>query len=125
MGLASVTPPQLFGTPSAGGGALPIPIPRADLVLHLVGYAVLAGLLVRAANRGPAGVARTTASILVLAVLGATAFGLGIEGVQAVLTYRDASLLDAAVNGAGATLGALVATWVAGRRREPWTSPGR
>lgn len=125
VGLASVTPPQFFGAPSTGGGVLPVAVPRFDLVLHLFGYAVLAGFLVRAANAGPVGGTRPRALALFLAVLAATAFGLGIEGVQAVLTYRTASLLDAAVNGAGAALGSLAATWAAGRRRKSATSPGR
>lgn len=92
VGLASVTPPSLLGVAGPGGPSLFAPF------LHLVGYAVLAALLVRADTS------------IVGAVLLATVVGLLVEGLQAPLAFRDASLLDALVNLTGALLGA----WTAG-----------
>lgn len=88
VGVASVTPPALIGPPS-DGGTVPL-----DLLLHLVGYAVLGALLVRAGWRP------------FTAVLVASVFGLGVEAVQFLLPFRTASGLDAVANLAGASIGA-------------------
>ncbi|PHQ44826.1 hypothetical protein DJ68_16355, partial [Halorubrum sp. C3] len=68
---------------------------------HLVGYAVLAALLVpvtREFRFGP-----------LLAVAVAVAFGFGIELVQAPIPWRSFAWGDAAVNAGGAVIGAGIA----------------
>lgn len=103
MGVASVTPVASLAAGSSGFG---IPI---DLLFHLVGYAVLTVLLLRA------GLAPWAAVLL------AVSFGAGIEVVQGPLPYRSRSLLDAGVNLAGgvlAWLGVAVARCRARRRSQ-------
>jgi len=87
-----------------GGGALgrvldvlPAEIGLTD-PFHLVGYAVLAALIVpatRGRRFGP-----------LLAAAGAVAFGLGIELIQAPIPWRSFAWGDAAVNAVGAVFGA-------------------
>lgn len=101
VGVASVTPLSLLGTPS-GGGQIPL-----DLLLHAVGYAILGALVVRARVR------------LIHGIFVVAGFGLGIEGLQGLLPYRTASLVDAAVNLVGATVGTACYGLVARGRRSP------
>ncbi|GAA0647150.1 hypothetical protein GCM10009019_06910 [Salarchaeum japonicum] len=77
------------GPPSGGG--LPV-----DKLLHVAGYAVLAWLVARESS-------------LPVAVAVAVAFGLCVEGVQALVAWRTASVLDAAANLTGALAGGAVA----------------
>ncbi|QKG94181.1 hypothetical protein HPS36_13270 [Halorubrum salinarum] len=108
--VASVVP--VPGSSGGGGSALggvldvlPAGVGLTDQ-FHLVGYAVLAALLVpvtRGNRFGP-----------LLAAGGAVAFGLGIELVQAPIPWRSFALRDAAVNAVGAAVGAAIA---AGRAR--------
>ncbi|MDV7349541.1 hypothetical protein R3751_07080 [Halorubrum distributum] len=80
--------------------ALPAGIGLTD-PFHLVGYAVLAALLVpvtREFRFGP-----------LLAAAVAVAFGFGIELVQAPIPWRSFAWGDAAVNAGGAVIGAAVA----------------
>lgn len=84
--VASVVP---TGPPDAGG----VPV---DKLLHVAGYAVLAWLVAREAS-------------IPVAVVAAFAFGLCVEGVQSLVAWRTASLLDAAANLAGALAGGAVA----------------
>lgn len=91
VGLASVTP-VVGDTTTQAVGSVPV-----DLVLHAVGYAVLAALLVRAEVSPWA------------AIVVAAAFGLGVEGVQGLLPYRTRSSIDAVANLAGALCGVVVA----------------
>ncbi|WP_424015213.1 VanZ family protein [Halorubrum xinjiangense] len=80
--------------------ALPAGVGLTD-PFHLVGYAVLAALLVPATRErrfGP-----------LLAVTGAVAFGFGIELVQAPIPWRSFAWRDAAVNAGGAVIGAGIA----------------
>ena len=88
-------------------GALPTGL-GLTAPFHFVGYAVLAALLVRAANRERRGVAVAAA----LAVTAATAFGFGIELVQAPIPWRSFAWSDAALNAAGAVVGAVIGTVV-------------
>ena len=91
------------GTGGALGGvldALPAGIGVTD-PFHLVGYAVLAALLVPAAGG--------RRSRPLLAAAGAVAFGFGIELVQAPIPWRSFAWDDAAVNAVGAAVGAAVA----------------
>jgi len=69
--------------------------------LHLVGYATLGATLRPRFSPGWCGAA--------VAVVLVTGYGAGIECLQSFLTYRTASVLDAAINGFGASLG--VAFW--------------
>lgn len=69
---------------------------------HFAGYALIAALLVPVAPRGRRGVA--------LAVVGAAAFGFGIELVQAPIPWRSFAWRDAGVNAVGAVVGAAVGT---------------
>jgi len=80
--------------------ALPAGIGLTD-PFHLVGYAVLAALLVpvtREFRLGP-----------LLAATVAVAFGFGIELVQAPIPWRSFAWGDVAVNAGGAVIGAAVA----------------
>ncbi|QKY18034.1 VanZ family protein [Halorubrum sp. CBA1229] len=83
-------------------GALPAGL-GLTAPFHFVGYAVLAALFVRAANRERRGVAVAAA----MAVAAATAFGFGIELVQAPIPWRSFAWTDAALNAAGAVVGAV------------------
>ncbi|WP_251341523.1 antibiotic resistance protein VanZ [Haloplanus halophilus] len=99
--VASVLNPRWLGASGPGSAG--------TAWLHLVGYAALGAALVRPGWRGAA-----------VAVVVATGYGAGIELLQAGLAHRTASLADAAINGAGATLG--VAGRIALRRgRSPPT----
>ena len=88
-----VRPPAALGTDGAGVGL--------DKWAHVAGTAVLA-VAVAAARRAEA------RDLLVVAAA-VVAFGATIEGIQASLAHRTASLADAAANGVGAVLG--VAGW--------------
>lgn len=77
------------GPPAAGG--LPV-----DKFLHVAGYAVLAWLVSREAP-------------IPVAVAAAFSFGLCVEGVQSLVAWRTASVLDAAANLAGALAGGVLA----------------
>ena len=88
-------------------GALPAGI-GLTAPFHVAGYAVLAALLVRAANRERRGVAVAAA----LAAAAATAFGFGTELVQAPVPWRSFAWSDAALNAAGAVVGAVIGTVV-------------
>ncbi|PSQ00035.1 antibiotic resistance protein VanZ [Halobacteriales archaeon QS_5_70_17] len=104
IALASVVDPA-GGGPRAATGPV-----GADKLVHAVGYAVLTAALL-AANRPREGRRRVGAA---LAVTLATAFGAGLEVVQATLPARTFSLGDAAANALGALAAALL--W---RRRDP------
>ena len=103
--VGSVIPvPSSSGGQGALGGvldALPAEIGLTD-PFHLVGYAVLAALLARSTRGNRRGA--------LLAVLGATAFGFGIELVQAPIPWRSFAWRDAAVNAVGAAVGTAIAT---------------
>jgi VanZ family protein len=89
--VASAANPRWLGT--AGAQSLPALAPA----LHFVAYAVLAAVVVPLVGIDLRGVAA--------AVLLATAYGAGMELLQAGLAYRTASVADLAVNGVGAVLG--------------------
>lgn len=72
-------------------------------VLHLLGYAVLAYTLGSPLERST----RVGRPALV-AILAATGFGAGIEGLQLAIPYRTGSAIDVLLNGVGATVGVLV-----------------
>jgi hypothetical protein len=93
--------------------ALPAGVGLTD-PFHLVGYAVLAALLVPATRErrfGP-----------LLAAAGAVAFGFGIELVQAPIPWRSFAWRDAAVNAGGAVIGTATAVL---RGRGPGTTSDR
>ncbi|QDX40567.1 VanZ family protein [Salarchaeum sp. JOR-1] len=69
-----------------------------DKLLHVAAYAVLAWLL-----------ARESSLSVPVAVVVAVAFGLCVEGAQALVAWRTGSLLDAVANLAGALAGGAVA----------------
>lgn len=79
---------------------------------HFVAYAVL-GFLVTVALAGWDFTPRTLALAFVLAL----ALGAGVELVQGPIPYRDTSLVDLAVDAAGAALGLIVVSAVARVRR--------
>ncbi len=104
---AYVLAASVVAPPSGGpGGGLPprgpLGLVGVDKWLHLATYATLGfgAAYAPAARRGRA---------LVAAALVATAFGAGVEVVQAPLAARTADLADAAANGVGATVG--VGVW--------------
>lgn len=103
VALASVVDPG-GGGPRAAVGPV-----GADKFVHAAGYAVLTTALLAASRPGGRG-RRTGATV---AVVLATAFGAGLEVVQATLPARAFSLGDAAANALGALAAALL--W---RRRD-------
>ena len=109
--LAASLVPIPSGTPTGGETVLPAWFGLTG-PFHLVGYAVLAALLVRATRRRRFG--------LLFAAVAAVAFGFGVELVQAPIPWRSFAWGDAAVNAAGAAVG----TAVAALRREPPSRSG-
>lgn len=96
-------PASSGGGGGALGGALDVLPAGIGLTdpFHLVGYAVLAALLVPATGGrrfGP-----------LLAAAAAVSFGFGIELVQAPIPWRSFAWRDAAVNAGGAVIGAAIA----------------
>lgn len=92
---ASIVPlPESDPTPG------PFGLVGLDKWIHGVGYAALAVLLARARR------ARAARSLLVL-MLAAIGYGLGVEVVQALVPTRTFSTADAGANALGATLGTL------------------
>ncbi len=84
-------------TSSAAGGAVgPVGV---DKLLHAVGYAVLAAVVL-AALRRPTG--REVLAVVVLV----TAFGGAVEILQAPVPGRSVSVLDLVADAVGAVLGA-------------------
>ncbi|MFC7187127.1 hypothetical protein [Halorubrum yunnanense] len=83
-------------------GALPAGV-GLTVPFHVVGYAILAALLVPATGREPRVVA------VVAAAAAATAFGFGIELVQAPIPWRSFAWSDAVVNAVGAVVAAILA----------------
>lgn len=84
---------------SGSGGSLPV----SDKLVHGVGYAVLAALVVWAGR--PVG--RRSLALVVVAVAG---FGGLVELLQWPLATRQASVLDAVANLVGAVVGTIVAS---------------
>ena len=115
VGSAVPVPASSGGGGALGGilGVLPSGIGLTD-PFHLVGYAILAVLLVPTTRRrrfGP-----------LLAAAGAVAFGFGVELVQAPIPWRSFAWRDAAVNAVGAAVGAAIAV---GRGRGPGSTSDR
>jgi VanZ family protein len=79
---------------------------------HFVSYAALAFVLAAALSGW-----RTTSRSLIAALALAVALGAGVELLQGPIPYRDASLLDLAVDAAGAVVGLAVFSAVARGRR--------
>lgn len=109
--LAASLVPIPSGAPTGGGTVLPAWFGLTGS-FHLVGYAVLAVLLVRTARGRRFGA--------LLAAAAAVAFGFGVELVQAPVPWRSFAWTDAAVNAVGAAVG----TAVAALRREPPSRSG-
>jgi VanZ family protein len=79
-------------------------VPYADKIMHAIAYAGVAGLMVWSGLRS-----------VVIAILGATLWGAGIEIAQAVMALgREGSLADGFANAAGAALGAGITIWMRG-----------
>ncbi len=76
------------------------PVNHLDKLEHALGYAALAA---------GAAMLFATRRALVLVVLGLIVLGIGIEGLQALVPWRSADLLDAVANSLGALLGAATA----------------
>ena len=98
---ASLLPGSASG--AAGGAVGPVGV---DKLLHVVGYAVLAAVVL-AALRRPNGREALAAVVLV------TAFGGAVELLQGPIPGRSVSLLDLAADAVGAVLGAL-GWWLTG-----------
>ncbi|WP_435075728.1 VanZ family protein [Halorubrum sp. HHNYT27] len=104
--VASIVPGPTGSSVASGGSggelgdALPADV-GVTAPFHFVGYAVLAALLVRAAGSD-----RGQVITVAVAAVTATAFGLGVEFVQAPIPWRSFSWGDVAVNAAGAVVGA-------------------
>ena len=90
--VASVVPvPGAASEPSAAAGL------GVTAVFHVVGYAILAALLTRGTSPSLVG--------LVVAAGVATAFGFGIELLQAPIPWRSFAWPDVLLNAIGAVLG--------------------
>lgn len=76
---------------------VPLPVNHFDKLEHAVGYALLAAwaAMLFATRRG-----------LIGSALGLLAFGIGIEGLQAMVSWRSASVGDLLANAVGTLLGA-------------------
>lgn len=103
--VASAVPVPSASAGAVGGdggliGSLPVAV-GLTAPFHFVGYAVLAALVARAN-----GSKRLAVAVAVGAVT-ATGFGLGVEFAQAPIPWRSFSVVDAAVNAAGAVVGAV------------------
>jgi VanZ family protein len=85
---------------------------------HFVSYAALAFVLAVALSGW-----RTTPRSLIVALALAVVLGAAVELLQGPIPYRDASLLDLAVDAAGAVTGLAVFSVVA-RGRRPRSRPG-
>jgi VanZ family protein len=84
-----------------------VPLPQVaevpagwDKLEHALGHAALAAYAMMLFAPGPA---------RMVALAGLVAFGIGIEGLQALLPWRSADPLDVLANALGTGLGALVA----------------
>jgi VanZ family protein len=97
-------------------------IPSFDKMVHLFLYGV-EGFLLYLAIRWPG---RPAFSLLRALVIAGTlaAFGTADETHQAFIPGRSMEGMDAVTDTAGATLGALAASWMSGRRREPAAGGG-
>lgn len=93
------------GAGSGGTGVIPVDVGLTE-PFHVIGYAVLAALVTRATGRTRRG--------LLIAVVAATAFGFGIELVQAPIPWRTFAWWDVTLNAVGAVTGA-VAVALGGR----------
>ena len=93
----------------------PVSVPHLDKVAHLCEYLLFAWLLMQAVRassamvRGVGGASQMPERDYRLwACMYATSYGLLIELIQAMLPWRSADLIDAAVNAIGAALGVLI-----------------
>lgn len=91
----SITPLPRWVTDSGPLGLLPI-----RKYLHLIAYAGLALVMGYALAENP----RPDWQVLTIVFLVAVGLGLSLEGLQATLPHRHASLEDAVMNAAGAAL---------------------
>lgn len=111
-------PSGVFGAGVGGSGTgvgslVPAFVGLTD-PFHLLGYAVLAALVARAAGR--------TYRDLFVTVVAATAFGFVIELVQAPIPWRTFAWRDVGLNGIGAAVGAAAAAATAACKR--WYARG-
>ena len=99
---------SLVPVPQTGGDQLPTLLGVAlDKWAHALGYGVLAVLLAWGRRT------RAVAAVLVLGGLVA-GYGAAIEGLQALVPTREASVADGVANALGALVGGLV--WLVARR---------
>ena len=111
VGASVVDPAVVLGTaPSGSTGPLAVVGIDAFVVAHLIAYGVLGWLVVAVFDSDT-----DVRHGVIVAVVVATAVGVGIEVVQATLSTRTASTADALINAAGAVVGAGLGG--AGRRR--------
>lgn len=95
-------------------GSLPSPPPGParldDKALHLLGFALLAGLFCRALRHLRPGLGAL--EVLLGGFAGSMSLGAALELWQALLTYRSCELLDWVADSVGAAIGATVSvTW--------------
>ncbi len=77
----------------------------ADKLMHLGGYALLGGLVIRALKRENTGFNK--GSLIVLAVFVSTLYGLSDEIYQSFVSERTGDIMDVAADAAGSCIGAI------------------
>jgi hypothetical protein len=112
VGGASVVDPAVVLGTAASGSMGPLTLLGIDAFVasHLIAYGVLGWLLVAVFDSDT-----DVRHSVIVAIVVATAVGVGIEFLQAPLSTRTASTADALINAAGAVVGAGLGG--AGRRR--------
>lgn len=88
------------------GVAMPIPIPHADKLIHFIGYGALAFFVCRALKKPLTTTAPTW--VLVTGAILAVCYGGALEGAQAAIPERSASMWDMVANAAGAVTAAFL-----------------
>ena len=96
---------------ASSGADVSLPEGFDDKPAHSLAYTVLGGLIVRALAGGLG--ARVGASIALLGIVLATAYGIALEILQLFVPGRYAEWADVGANVIGASLGALVC-WLCG-----------
>ncbi|SIR29930.1 VanZ like family protein [Haladaptatus litoreus] len=109
---------SVFSTPDAGVSSFgPLGVVGMDKWYHGIGYGVFSVLLAVALSSGTKEADKATSAIAIalVAIAGATGFGLLMEIAQTFVPVRHGGIGDATANAFGATIGVGLWWLVAGR----------